>query len=141
MVNASGELVRQEFTLLEDYFLWTAGSGLRTGRVCEDGGSGSAKASARIQLDDHLDFGRINRAREALQSFESPDNYVAHLMRVLETTETVSPEVVTGVRRVNPQLLREAFRAPPKKRRWLLWLALGLIAAFAAVIAVVLLLR
>jgi len=81
-VNAEGKVVRQEFTLLVDHFVWTP-DGLRTAAVDEVGGSKASEASATVHFDAQVSRERVVVAHAALLSYTGEDKYVLNIRRIL----------------------------------------------------------
>jgi len=84
--QAQGQLTRQEFTLFQDYFLWTPTEGLRTGRLADESSAAGIKATPTLQFDRDPSAERLKRALAGLRAHPSEDAYLQHLTRVLETT-------------------------------------------------------
>ncbi|HLL00565.1 MAG TPA: hypothetical protein VK539_08275 [Myxococcaceae bacterium] len=83
LVDMEGRMQRQELTLLEDHYVWTAGEGLKTGRV-ETGGSAKVNpAAAIVHTDVQLVPARLLRAAVALETYDGEDRYILHMKRVL----------------------------------------------------------
>src|SRR4051812_31938047 len=84
IVNRTGHVIRQEFTLFEDYFLWTKQHGLRTGEAKGGPGSQANKASDDIKFDGENDIDRVERALEALDRYKGEDKYLLHVRALLK---------------------------------------------------------
>jgi hypothetical protein len=118
-VDSNGRVRRQELTLLDDYFLWTAQHGLRTGRVVEDGGSKAAKGAATVALDTQTVADRLVRSCQALEMYGGADQYVGHMVQVLSMA--VQGLAVQGEKTITRALSRDdllALRAPKAGWRW-----------------------
>ncbi len=83
LLDMEGRLQRQELTLLEDHYVWTAGEGLKTGRVETGGGAKVNPAAAIVHTDDKLVPARLMRAAVALETYDGEDRYILHMKRVL----------------------------------------------------------
>jgi len=81
LVDMEGRLQRQEFTLLEDHYVWTSGEGLKTGRV--ESGAKANPAAAIVHTDAQLVPPRLLRAALALETYGGEDRYILHMKRVL----------------------------------------------------------
>jgi hypothetical protein len=82
-VNPHGRLVRQELSLLTDYFAWTSAAGLVTGSCQDAEGSKANRPTDRLALDATPDALRIDRAAKALASYSGSDAYLLHIRRVI----------------------------------------------------------
>jgi hypothetical protein len=82
-VDPDGKLQHQELTLLEDYFVWVPGQGLRTGTVNKKEGSAAAHSSELVKLDLDVSRERLATAHEALKAYTGNDNYVLHMRHVI----------------------------------------------------------
>lgn len=85
-VNTQGRVVRQDFTLIEDHFSWSSRAGLKTGEVSGAPGSKAGPASGLVSPDAAIAAERVQRAAEAIASYDGDDRYVIHLRRMLELT-------------------------------------------------------
>lgn len=84
IVNRTGHVVRQEFVLYDDYFVWTKKGGLRTGSVNESRGiKDVVKATDDIQLDASPNVPRLERGKAALNSYSGKDAYLLHMRSLL----------------------------------------------------------
>jgi hypothetical protein len=99
-VDPKGHLVRQEFTLFDEHFLWTSDRGLRTGVVGEEYGT-AVKGTPEVTFDREPLADRIERANEALGAYSGEDRYILHLKRIialmLQGLQTHDEESVTSV--------------------------------------------
>lgn len=82
LVDASGQVQRQELTLLEDHCMWASGKGLSTGRVERAAPSSSADTSV-VHADERPMPTRLLRAALALEGYRGQDRYILHMQRVL----------------------------------------------------------
>ncbi len=100
-VNMKGQVVRQEFTLFEDHFIWTPLKGLVTGQVRADRGSLANAASEEIRFDATLSPVRIRTGAGALSRYDGADKYILHIRTVLslaeEGTEEYGVKTVTHI--------------------------------------------
>jgi hypothetical protein len=91
-VDGKGRLLRQELLLGQDFVVWQHGTRIRTG-VCLEPDRPEA-----AQYDVHPSRSRLERARQAAESYLGKDRYVKHLSRVLVLTAGLGmagAEVVT----------------------------------------------
>ena len=135
-VDGEGKLLRQELTLLGDYFLWTSTAGLRTGTVAGGEGSVVGHSTELVSLDARNSDDRLRAAQQALSEYRGEDRYVLHMRHVLEQmVNGLSSEgevVITLTRDLNELV-------PPRRRAPLVWIGLGLLAV--AIAAIILLVR
>jgi hypothetical protein len=82
LVDESGQVQRQELTLLEDHCMWASGKGLSTGRV-ERAAPISSADSAVVHADERPMPTRLLRAALALEGYRGQDRYILHMQRVL----------------------------------------------------------
>jgi hypothetical protein len=106
-VNPHGRLVRQELSLLADYFAWTSAAGLLTGSCADAEGSKATRPTERVVLDATPSGARIDRAAKALASYTGADAYLLHIRKVITEAlagVSVLDEVIvtTGHGRVAP---------------------------------------
>lgn len=141
-VDAKGHVVRQELTLLDDYFRWTSQHGLITGETAELSGKVSLKASSDVHLDPAISAERVLRAATALGSYKGEDRYIRNIQRVLNLVRTglQSYEEITVTRSFNGPAVPIA-AAPPKKSPALLAGVIAVLLIAAAVGVAVVLLR
>lgn len=104
-VNSTGHVIRQEFSLFDDYFLWSQEHGLRTGEHRDAKGSPHMKASDDVRFDREVLEVRLNRAISALDRYSGSDKYLLHFRTLLkmakgEATGTLS--AVTGFGKPSP---------------------------------------
>ncbi|MDQ3265985.1 MAG: hypothetical protein M3Y59_20425 [Myxococcota bacterium] len=114
-VDGNGRVVRQELTLLSDFFRWTSQQGLITGRTGERSGRGQ-KACGELELDPQILPARVLRAAQALASYQGDDRYIRNIQRVLNLVVTglQSYEEVTVTHAQNQPLERPAASPPAK---------------------------
>ena len=141
-VDTKGCLVRQEFTLFEEHFLWTSDRGLRTGLVSEESSVSGVKATPEVKFDREPEIDRIERANEALGAYSGQDRYILHLKRIialmLQGLQTHEEESVTSVQDLAPSTATSK-RAGGNR---LVMLAVGAVLLVAALgVAAALLLR
>jgi len=89
--DVQGRVVRQEFTLFQDYFLWTGQHGLRTGQVADEASAAGMKGTPTIAFDRTPDAERLARALSGLRASQSDDPYLLHLKQVLEAAHQALP--------------------------------------------------
>ena len=82
-VDRKGRVVRQELSLLEDYFRWTSAEGLSTGTSGRAQGSRARRAGEAVTLDRCTVPLRVLRAKAALASYQGTDRYLLNVQRVL----------------------------------------------------------
>lgn len=82
LVDESGQVQRQELTLLEDHCMWVSGRGLSTGRVERAAHASSADTSV-VHADERPMPTRLLRAALALEAYRGQDRYILHMQRVL----------------------------------------------------------
>ncbi len=136
-VNADGKVVRQEFTLLEDHFVWTP-DGLRTAAVDEVGGSMASEASATVHFDAEISRQRVAVAHAALLSFTGEDKYVLNIRRILAKAMGELLEVDACVMTQNLPVPEGEALGPSG---WSVALWVGAAVALVAVVTAVLLLH
>lgn len=130
-VDERGHLVRQELTLLADYFCWTSQAGLVTGEALDARGSAGGPASADLRLDDQISAERVRRAARALQTYAGEDRYLRNVQRVLNLVLTgmqsfEEPTVTRAVPRAQPEAGSPPRKlSPPPASRHDRWTALG----------------
>ncbi len=89
-VDSDGVVFRQELQLFDDYFVWDALAGLRTGVPVE----AAEMAGARVQGDYVLDVAeksrieRLQRAHQALKHYGNADKSIGHFKRVIDQAVT-----------------------------------------------------
>lgn len=95
VVNARGQVVRQELTLLHDYFVWTPEKGLVTGAVVESGARAMANGGPVVEYDPALDSERLLSALGALSTYQGPDRYIRNVLRTMELVREGMPSEET----------------------------------------------
>ena len=131
-VDLGGHVTRQEFTLIDDYFLWTSKYGVQTGFVEEDSGL-SAKGAATVGMDWEQRLDRLERASQALKTYSGDDRYIRALALVSGLACSGSKDLEE--RSVTHAYKSGEFELPSHRVPWGLLLITA--AAFAAVGALV----
>lgn len=142
-VNREGQVVRQELSLLEDYFLWSSEHGLRTGKSASGTGLRSAAGAGHdVTFDPANVEMRVSRGAEALKAYAGEDRYIQHIARILKLAhqgmQSFDPAEVTSASHVPlDELLRLQKQAGGKgPGRWqLLAAGLGALVVFAIAVA------
>jgi hypothetical protein len=138
-VDPQGRLLRQELTLLDDYFLWTSTQGARTGATTDSGGAATARASEMVAFDPFVSADRVHRGLAALKLYRGQDRYILHFHEILELIASGLEErrepIVTGP--VPPVPMPSAPPRPSRPPRRLVWLvAGGIVLACAALLLI-----
>lgn len=142
-VDAEGRVVRQELTLLEDYFHWKAQEGLKTGAAPKLSADAMI-SSAEVVLDPEISPQRLRRATAAMSSYSGEDRYIRHMAHVLQLGirglawfDTIE---VTGRRSISADEIRQLQQPPerPPSRGRALWV-IGVVGALvlAGVVAAI----
>ena len=124
-MDLAGCVSRQEFTLLDDYFLWTSKHGVQTGFVEE--GTGTVGMDWEQRLD------RLERASAALAHYPGDDKYVRAIATVIALACRGSKDLEE--REVTHAYKSEEFGLPGGRTPWRLLIITAAAAALLGALA------
>ena len=138
-IDPAGKVARHEFSLFDDVVIWERGRGFITGVAQLEG---STRGAANVAYDLTSDNERLLRIAAALQPYSGRDRIIQHLRELVMTTEN-GPQplqdlgAVTGSNRIPDEIL-ELNRSPPRSRKGLVWISIGLLVIAIALVVLAL---
>jgi hypothetical protein len=128
-IDEAGRVARHEFSLFDDVVIWERGRGFVTGVAQMEG---STRGAANVAFDLTTDADRLTRIAAALQPYGGRDRIIAHLRELVVTTQegrqpTEDLGAVTGSNKIPDEILKLSSRPPPRSRKGLVWIAIGLL--------------
>lgn len=139
-IDTTGRVARHEFSLFDDVVIWERGRGFLTGAARDEG---STRGAANVAFDLTADNDRLLRIAEALMPYTGRDRIIQHLRELAMTTQHGSQPlqdlgVVTGNNRIPDEILKLSRTAPPRSRKGLVWIAIGLLVIAIALVVLAL---
>jgi hypothetical protein len=86
LVDKTGRVLRQEFTLFDDFVLWQPGARIRTGTMPAREDRRSVPSATKVTFDAAPNRDRIERLREAFDGYAGDEPYVVHIKRLIDST-------------------------------------------------------